>query len=148
MPGVIFLPRPARASDAGLLLALADDGRELARHRERTPEAYDDVLRAIAGVVARVEADAGGTGTVGVGTPGVLHPSRRVMLNSNLQSLNGRALDRDLAAGLGRPVRLANDGKCFVLSEAVEPFEAGRSYGPGALLTTLYGPNWPEEGVL
>jgi fructokinase len=101
-------------------LALGDDGRDLARHRERTPTAYDDVLRAIAGVVARLERDAGGTGTVGVGTPGVLHPSRRVMLNSNLQSLNDRPLDRDLAAALGRPIRLANDGKCFVLSEAID----------------------------
>jgi fructokinase len=101
-------------------LALADDGRELARHRERTPTGYDDVLRAIGGVVGRVEADAGVTGTVGVGTPGVLHPSRGVILNSNLQSLNGKPLDRDLAAALGRPVRLANDGKCFVLSEAVD----------------------------
>jgi predicted NBD/HSP70 family sugar kinase len=42
------------------------------------------------------------------------------MLNSNLQSLNGKPLDRDLATALGRPVRLANDGKCFVLSEAVD----------------------------
>ena len=42
------------------------------------------------------------------------------MLNSNLASLNDRPLDRDLAAALGRPVRLANDGKCFVLSEAID----------------------------
>jgi fructokinase len=101
-------------------LALGDDGRDLARHRERTPTAYDDVLRAIAALVTRLEADAGTTGTVGVGTPGVLHPSRRVMLNSNLAALNDRPLDRDLAAALGRPIRLANDGKCFVLSEAVD----------------------------
>jgi len=101
-------------------LALADDGRELARHRERTPAAYDEVLRVIGAVVARLEADAGETGTVGVGTPGVLHPSRRVILNANLQSLNDKPLDRDLAAALGRPIRLANDGKCFVLSEAVD----------------------------
>ena len=40
-------------------IALADDGRELARHRERTPTAYDEVLRAIAGVVAQLEATAG-----------------------------------------------------------------------------------------
>src|SRR4029077_15767594 len=60
-------------------LALADDGRELARHRERTPAASDEVLPAIGAVVARLDADAGGTGTVGVGTPGVLHPSRRVI---------------------------------------------------------------------
>ena len=101
-------------------LALADDGRALARHRERTPTAYDDVLQAIRGVVARLEADAGVTGTVGVGTPGVLHPSRRVILNANLAALNDRPLDRDLAAALGRPIRLANDGKCFVLSEAID----------------------------
>jgi fructokinase len=101
-------------------LALGDDGRDLARHRERTPTAYDDVLRAIAALVTRLEADAGTTGTVVVGTPGVLHPSRRVMLNSNLAALNDRPLDRDLAAALGRPIRLANDGKCFVLSEAVD----------------------------
>jgi fructokinase len=103
-------------------IALADDGRELARLRERTPTAYDDVLRAIAGLVARLDAAAGAAApaTVGVGTPGVLHPSRRVMLNANLLSLNDRPLDRDLATALGRPVRLANDGKCFVLSEAVD----------------------------
>ena len=43
-------------------IALGDDGRELARHRERTPTAYDDVLKAIAGVVARVEAGVPGAG--------------------------------------------------------------------------------------
>jgi len=106
-------------------IALSDDSRELARHRERTPTVYEDVLRAIAGVVAGLEANAPLTATataatVGVGTPGVLHPSRGVMLNSNLACLNDRPLDRDLAAALGRPVRLANDGKCFVLSEAVD----------------------------
>jgi predicted NBD/HSP70 family sugar kinase len=42
------------------------------------------------------------------------------MLNSNLAALNDRPLDRDLVAALGRPIRLANDGKCFVLSEAVD----------------------------
>jgi fructokinase len=101
-------------------IALADDGRELGRHRERTPTAYDEVLRAIAGVVARLQAGAPGPASVGVGTPGVLHPSRGVMLNSNLACLNDRPLDRDLAAALGRQVRLANDGKCFVLSEAID----------------------------
>jgi fructokinase len=104
-------------------ILLGDDGRELARHRERTPTAYEDVLQAIAGVVAGVEA-AGPRSetrpTVGIGTPGVLHPGRRVILNANLACLNDRPLDRDLATVLGRPVRLANDGKCFVLSEAID----------------------------
>jgi fructokinase len=101
-------------------LALGDDGRELGRHRVATPTAYDGVLRAISELVARLEAGSPGHATVGIGTPGVLHPARRVMLNSNLACLNDRPLDRDLETALGRPVRLANDGKCFVLSEAID----------------------------
>ena len=101
-------------------IALTDDGREIARHREHTPTEYDDVLRTVAAVVARVEARSPGGATVGVGTPGVLHPSRGVIINANLACLNDRPLDRDLAAALRRPVRLANDGKCFVLSEAID----------------------------
>ena len=101
-------------------IALDDGGRERARHRVATPVAYDDVLAAIAALVARLEAEAGAGGTVGVGTPGFLQPGRGVMRNSNLQCLNERPLDRDLAAALGRPVRLDNDASCFVLSEAVD----------------------------
>jgi fructokinase len=101
-------------------LALADDGREAARHRVATPTAYDAVLGAIRDLVGRLEAETGQSATVGVGTPGVLHPKRGVILNANLTCLNGHPLDRDLAAALGRPIRLANDGKCFVLSEAVD----------------------------
>jgi fructokinase len=101
-------------------IALDDGGRERARHRVATPVAYDDVLAAIAALVARLEAEAGAGGTVGVGTPGFLQPGRGLMRNSNLQSLNDRPLDRDLATALGRPVRLDNDASCFVLSEAVD----------------------------
>jgi predicted NBD/HSP70 family sugar kinase len=103
-------------------IALGADGREAARHRVPTPAAYDQVLAAVAALVARLENEAGavGTTTVGIGTPGVLSPSRGVILNSNLQALNGRPLDKDLARALDRPVRLANDAKCFVLSEAVD----------------------------
>jgi fructokinase len=101
-------------------LALGRDGTERARHRVATPVAYDAVLAAVRDLVGRLEQEAGGAATVGVGTPGVLHPRRGVILNANLACLNDRPLDRDLAAALGRPVRLANDGKCFVLSEAVD----------------------------
>jgi len=101
-------------------VALGDDGRELSRHRLATPVEYRAVLEAIASLVKRLEAEVGGKGTVGVGTPGILQPGRGVMLNSNLQCLNGHPLDRDLVAAVGRPVRLANDAKCFVLSEAID----------------------------
>jgi fructokinase len=103
-------------------IALGDGGREAARHRVPTPAAYDQVLAAVAALVTRLEkeARADGPATVGIGTPGVLSPSRGVILNSNLQALNGRPLDKDLARALDRPVRLANDAKCFVLSEAID----------------------------
>jgi fructokinase len=101
-------------------IALGDDGRERVRHRVATPVAYDHVLEAVRDLVARLEAEAGETGTVGVGTPGFLQPGRGVIRNSNLQALNDRPLDRDLAAAIGRPVRLDNDASCFVLSEATD----------------------------
>jgi predicted NBD/HSP70 family sugar kinase len=53
-------------------------------------------------------------------TPGFVQPASGLIRNSNLLALNDRPLDGDLAAALGRPVRLANDAKCFVLSEAVD----------------------------
>ena len=64
---------------------------------------------------------------MGVGTPGFLQPGRGLIRNSNLQSLNDRPLDKDLEAALGRPVRLANDAKCFVLSEAIDGAAAAPS---------------------
>jgi fructokinase len=101
-------------------LALGDGGEELVRHRVATPKEYAGVLTAVAGLVTKLEADAGQQGTVGIGTPGFLQPGAGIMRNANLLCLNGRPLDRDLAAALGRPVRLDNDASCFVLSEAVD----------------------------
>ena len=103
-------------------LALDDAGRELARIRVPTPSSYDAVLGAIREVVSGLESQAHATGSppVGICTPGYLQPSTGLIRNSNLLALNDRPLDRDLAAALGRPVRLANDAKCFVLSEALD----------------------------
>lgn len=104
-------------------LLLAPDGREVARERVSTPRAdYDAVLEAIAALVAALEHRGGAAGPVpvGVGTPGFLAPSDGLIRNSNLAPLNGRAIDRDLAARLGRPVRVANDAHCFVLSEVMD----------------------------
>jgi predicted NBD/HSP70 family sugar kinase len=125
-------------------LALGDDGRELARHRVETPAAYAAVLRAIAGVVGSLERETAPRrpATVGICTPGFLQPGSGLIRNANLLSLNDRPLDRDLALALGRPVRLANDGKCFVLSESVDgaaapPPDLDRSRPDGVFGATL-----------
>ena len=105
-------------------LLLGDDGREVARQRIATPTQYRQVLAAIGelvqGLVARSSQLSGVAPSVGVGTPGFLQPGRGVIRNANLLCLNDRPLDRDLELALGRPVRLANDAKCFVLSEAID----------------------------
>jgi fructokinase len=105
-------------------LLLGSDGREVARQRIATPTEYRPLLAAIGelvqGLAARASELSGDSPRVGVGTPGFLQPGRGVIWNSNLLCLNDRPLDKDLEVALGRPVRLANDAKCFVLSEAID----------------------------
>ena len=78
-----------------------------------------------------LELELGARGTVGIGTPGSISPTTGLLRNSNTVCLNGRPLDRLLAAALGRPVRLANDANCFALSEAVS--------GAGQGVDTVFG---------
>ncbi|MES1208111.1 MAG: ROK family protein [Pseudomonadota bacterium] len=101
-------------------VALRQDGREAARVRVATPPAYPALLQGVAAVVARLDQESGAAGTVGIGTPGFLQPGSGLIRNSNVTYLNDRPLDRDLTAAVGRPVRVANDAKCFVLSEATD----------------------------
>jgi fructokinase len=122
-------------------LALDDGGQERVRRRVRTPqdEGYDAVVRAVADLVASVEAEVGARGTVGIGTPGALSPTTGLLRNSNTVCLNGRALDRDLASALGREVRLANDADCFALAEATDGAAAGAPTVFGVIVGTGTG---------
>jgi fructokinase len=121
-------------------IALDEAGRELARRRIATPRGdYAATLRAVAGLVAAIEREAGACETVGIGTPGA--PSARTgrMKNCNSTWLNGQPLARDLEAALGRPVRIANDANCFALSEAVDGAARGASIVFGVILGTGVG---------
>jgi fructokinase len=123
-------------------IVLAPDGRERARQRIDTPTSgYDAVLNALANLVKGLEAVAGARCTVGVGTPGFLSPATGLIRNSNLLPLNGRAVDRDLTARLDRPVRVANDANCFVLSEASDGAAASwvRRDDGAAALDVVFG---------
>jgi fructokinase len=152
-------------------LGLDDAGRELARRRVPTPQHdYPATVEAIADVVETIEKETGKRGTVGVGMPGALSPATGLVKNANSTWLIGQALDRDLSARLGRPVRFANDANCFALSEAVDGAAAGARVVFGVIVGTgtgggvvvdrkvLTGPNaiagewghnplpWPREG--
>src|SRR5579875_3120903 len=102
------------------IIALDDQGATLARERAPTPAGdYDATIRVIGDMVRGVEGKLGRSGTVGVATPGALSAKTGRLKNSNSVALNGKPLDRDIAAHLGRPIRMENDANCFALSEAV-----------------------------
>ena len=103
-------------------IALDRDGRELARRRVATPQGdYEGTVAAVAGLVAELEERSGrGRASVGVGIPGAMSPATGLIKNANSVCLIGRPFDRDLAAALGRPVRLQNDANCLAVSEAAD----------------------------
>lgn len=121
-------------------IAIDATGAERARQRVATPAGdYEATVRAIAGLVANVERAVGPGASVGVGIPGSLSPASGQVRNANATCLIGRHLDRDLAAALGRPVRLANDANCFALSEASDGTGAGAEVVFGIILGTGVG---------
>ncbi|WP_336947863.1 fructokinase [Serratia nevei] len=108
------------------VIALADDGRELFRHRIATPRHdYGQTLAAIAGLVKLAEDHTGEQGSIGIGIPGTLSPFTGRVKNANSVWLNGQPLDKDLSALLAREVRIANDANCLAVSEATDGAGAG-----------------------
>jgi hypothetical protein len=107
--------------------ALDAGGRFRARRRIVTPASdYVGTIAAMAGLVATLEKEIGGTATVGIGIPGTIIHASGLVKNANSTWLNGRPLGRDVNAALGRSVRFANDADCFALSEATDGAGGGR----------------------
>jgi fructokinase len=122
------------------IIALADSGEVPLRRRRRSPQgSYADTLDAIRALVLEAEAELGAAGTLGVGTPGAISPASGLLKNSNSTWLNGRPLDRDLAALLERKVAIANDADCLALSEASDGAAAGASSVFAVILGTGVG---------
>ena len=141
-------------------LALADDGRQVARHRIAAPRgSYDDTVRAIVDLVTFIELNANRAcldeapqasafaadtasarqATVGIGIPGAISPATGLIKNANSTWLIGRPFEGDLSRALGRPVRLANDANCFALSEATDGAAAGAAIVFGVIIGTGTG---------
>jgi len=121
-------------------IALDGSGATLARRRVATPRGdYAATVGAVAALVGALEAEAGRSGSVGVGIPGTVSPATGLVKNANSTWLIGRPLDRDLAAALARPVRLANDADCFALSEASDGAGRGAAVVFGVILGTGVG---------
>lgn len=121
-------------------ILLDDGGGERARLRIPTPRGdYAATLAAVSALIARLEADRGGGASIGVGIPGTISPATGFVKNANATWLIGRPLDRDLAAAVGREVRMANDANCFAVSEAVDGAGAGANVVFGVIIGTGVG---------
>jgi len=107
------------------IVALDEAGQVCLRHRVPTPKPYEEIIQAIAALIAHADRETGTTGSIGIGIPGSLSPATGLVRNANTQALNGRPLDRDLIAALGRPVRVTNDANCLAMSEAADGAGAG-----------------------
>ncbi len=122
-------------------------GATRAEARIATPrDDYDGTLRAIAGLVSRLEAEAGGGASVGIGMPGAISPRTGLVKNANSVWLNGRPFGADLERALDREVRVENDANCLAVSEAVDGAGMGSSLVWAVILGTGAGSGIAVDG--
>ena len=126
---------------------LGPDGAMRLRRRVPSPVGYAQAIPVLAGLVREVEAELGPV-SVGVGIPGVISPATGLVKNANSFALNGHALDQDLAAATGCPVRVENDANCFALSEASDGAGAGARTVFGVILGTGCGAGVVVDGTV
>lgn len=126
--------------------ALDGSGAFMVRRRVGNPGDYDGAIRVLVDLIGAVEAEVDATGPVGVGLPGFSHPRDGLIRNSNATFLNRRPFGADLAAALGRPVRVANDANCMVLSEAVDGAAASAGVVFGIIVGTGVGGGLVVDG--
>lgn len=131
-------------------IMLDRDGAELARKRIPTPRHdYDASIGAIHNLVLDLERQAGVTAArIGIGVPGAVDREDGRVRGGNATWMTDRDLGADLAAALGRPVKLANDANCFVLSEARDGAGAGADVVFGAVLGSGVGGGLVVHGRL
>jgi fructokinase len=124
-------------------------GSVVAEARRPSPKGdYVASLDAIVSVVGELEAKGGAAATVGIGMPGCVAPSTKRVQNANSTWLNDQPIQTDLETRLGRPVRLANDANCFVLSEATDGAAAGAGIVFGVIIGTGCGGGITVDGRL
>lgn len=122
--------------------------RPLERRRIETACAtYEELLDCIVGEARWLDARAGGAVDLGVGLPGLVDHTTGRALTSNLPA-TGRPLREDLIARLGRSVAMANDCKCFALSEANGGAGEGAETTLGLILGTGVGGGVTRQGRL
>ena len=91
---------------------------------------YDDFLKAIQGIIHEADHRTGCQGTLGIGMPGIIDNSDRV-ISANVPCATDREIVKDLHLLLNRDIAIANDCRLFALSESMG--------GAGDKLDVVYG---------
>ncbi len=120
----------------------------LERRRVETARgSYEELLDGIAAEVAWLDQRAGSAVSIGVGLPGLVDHQSGQSLTSNLPA-TGKPMRADLIARLNRTVTMANDTKCFALSEANGGAAEGAQTVLGLILGTGVGAGVVHRGRL
>ena len=116
--------------------------------RVPTPDSYFGTVKAIHEMTLQFDAQADAICPVGLGTPGAWVEQSGAMKNCNSTVLNDKPFLHDLQRLLNRPIRIANDANCMVLSEAVDGAAAGANCVFGVILGTGVGGGCVVNGNL
>lgn len=115
----------------------------------RVPTPLVDFDAFCAAVAALVEqGGAPEASAVAISITGVVDPETGIVTCANIPCIDGRRLDAELGARLGRPVLVANDADCFVLAEALSGAGQGHRVVFGAILGTGVGGGIVVDGVI
>lgn len=129
--------------------AIFDDNLNLLKNwRVATPvDDYDTFLSVVNDLIQQADQFSGVKGIVGIGMPGLINGNGEV-LSANIPCACGHKVKDDLANLLQRPIALANDTRCFALSEALSG--AGQDYSRvfGAIIGTGAAGGFCVDGQL
>ncbi|MGH8287614.1 MAG: ROK family protein [Steroidobacteraceae bacterium] len=117
------------------------------RRVETASATYEELVDRIVGEARWLDARAGAAVDLGIGLPGLIDHATGRSLTSNVPA-TGRPLRADLIARLGRSVAMANDCKCFALSEANGGAGEGSQSMLGLILGTGVGGGVTRQGRL
>jgi len=122
-------------------IVLTDEGEVRAQRRVPTPQGdYAATCVAVLDMVEALQSAVGEAALpVGIGTPGTLDPRTHTLRGCNSTCLNAQPFQADLQRQLGRPVALANDANCLVLSEAYDGAAQDAQVAYGVILGTGVG---------
>jgi fructokinase len=102
-------------------VVLDDNGKEIGRAREKSPENYEKTLASIKLIIESLEKKFNKSFNIGVCHPGSISNETGLLKNAhNSPWLNHKPFGSDISKILDRNILCENDANCFALSEAFD----------------------------